>query len=712
MRRGYFFFGIILIVLVSSVRLGDPFPLPLLRATYFDALQRVNPRASADLPVRVVDIDETSLQEIGHWPWPRTTLANLVQRLTEYGAAVVAFDVLFAERDRYSAANLANDPGFNALIRPDLPADILARYDNDRIFAETMQYSPVVLGVAAATKPGDAPLLDKAGFVSIGQNPSTGLIHIGHMTGLVPELREAAAGIGGINVSPLGANGNVRHVPVVWNTENGPLAGLSLEVLRVALGETTFFLNGSPDIEGIVASVGIGQFTIPTTDDGQIWVRYRPDDPSLYVSASEILKPGFDRELQARLAGHIVLVGTSAAGLHDMRQTALGETVPGVSIHAQILEQILTGEFLMRSDYNAGIEILVFVFLGLIVTVVVSMNGAIVSIAAGTLSASLVMAASWIGFKNYGALFDVTFPLIGGMFNFAAINAFQFIVADREKRKIRRSFSHYVAHEVLSEIEKNGHNLELSGESRPVTIMFSDVRNFTTLSESIDPQALVRLLNKLFTRLSARILDEKGTIDKFIGDSIMAFWNAPLEAPDHPMKACRAALKMRAELVAFNAEQSSQDGNPLALAIGLATGTACVGNIGSEQRYNYSAIGDTVNIASRIEGSCRHVGYDIVLSGETARAADGLAMLPSGSLAMKGKTSRVDTYILIGDAQIARSKEFLALKHEYESLISALTSDRRGHTPADAGFWHAFGLDQLLHHLTYIAIVLVWLQLA
>ena len=663
MRKfGFLAVGLLMVALVAALRVIDPYPVRSLRLFYFDYLQRLGPRASADLPVRVVDIDEASLAELGQWPWPRSRLADLVKRLVDdYGASAVAFDVLFPEPDRLSVAQLLADPKIAALLAVPPTPEMLAGLDNDQLFASAMTGRRVVLGIAEAEAGQPTERYDKAGFVEIGAAPGRGLVPLQSTTGLLAGLRSAAAGIGGINVSPFGDSEVVRTVPMVWRSSAGLLPNLSLEALRVALGESTIKVIGTPDAEGVVSAIAVGEYEIPTTSDGRFWIHYRHEDRNLYVSAAAVLAPGIDESIRSRLEGNIILIGTSAAGLLDIRATPLGETVPGVSIHAQILEQILTGDFLLRGDFQSGLEIVAFVCLAAVVVSVMSMTGPVLSMVAGAVAVLLVMVTSWT-LSVHGILFDATFPMFGGLAVFLLLAGYQFIVADREKRLIRKSFMHYVASSVLEEIEKSGHKTELGGQIRPVTVMFCDLRNFTPLSETMSPQALVALLNNLFSTLSDCVLNESGTIDKFIGDSIMAFWNAPLETPGYQRRACQAALAMRRALQEFNRGRATSGSAPLAVAVGLCSGPACIGNIGSPQRFSYSAIGDTVNVAARIEASCRHVSYDLVISDETRAGCGGMASLAAGEIVLKGKSERLPLHILIGDETVAATAAFAELR--------------------------------------------------
>jgi adenylate cyclase len=681
-RSGFLAVGFLLLVMTAGVRIADPYPVQAIRAFYFDYLQRLHPREYADLPVRVVDIDEASLSSLGQWPWPRDQLGALVTRLVDdYGAAAVAFDVLFSEPDRLSPSLALTRPVIADLLKAPPSSEQLATLNNDTSFAAAIAGRRVILGIADSGIERSADRYDKSGFAQIGSEPAKGLLPLRAVTNIIPELRQAAEGIGGINISPFSESDVVRSVPMVWNSPIGLLPSLSLEALRVALGESTTVIVGENDASGTVLAIQLGDYEIPTTADGQIWVHYRHEDPALYVSAKSVLAPEIDAQIKNRLEGNIVLVGTSSAGLLDIRTTPLGENVPGVSIHAQILEQILTNDFLLRGDYESGLEIVAFACLSAIVVAVMSISGPVVSMIAGGASTFVVVAASWFAFRQ-GTLFDATFPALGGFSIFVVLAAYQFIVADREKRLIRRSFSHYVAPSVLQAIEKSGHHLELGGQMRTVTVMFCDLRNFTPLSETMSPTDLVSLLNSLFSQFSECVLQQSGTIDKFIGDSIMAFWNAPLEMAAHRKNACLTALNIRKALNTFNQPRKSQGLPELAVAIGLCSGSACVGNIGSRQRYSYSAIGDTVNVAARIEASARYLGYDVAISEETQEGIKDMASLPAGRINLKGKSDRVALYILVGDKDVAASPAFLRLQSLHERLLDHISVHGRA-LPAD-----------------------------
>ncbi|MEM6824331.1 MAG: adenylate/guanylate cyclase domain-containing protein [Pseudomonadota bacterium] len=669
MRRPVLWIGLVLIAALTALRLSDPAPLSVVRLAYFDWLQRMDPREPAALPVRVVDINEASLAQLGQWPWSRDRLADLTDRLAEAGAAVIAFDMIFAEPDRLSPVRFTEDPALSKFLNSSItPGDLLA-LDTDRSFAEAIRSAPVVLGIARSGRQDDPLATPKSGVVLVGDTPAEALPELGPTTSLVPMLAEAAQGIGALSVGPDSNGAVARTLPLLWTSGDALVPSLALEVLRVYLGEANLTLWQADGVPGTAGKVSVGPHEIPVSQNGRLWLRARPEDPRSYIPAYEVLTG----TTPADLKGAVVLVGTSAAGLLDLRTTALGETVPGVAVHAQAVEQILTGEHLIRSDFAGAVELLLFVSAGLIVAASMSLSGLVTAVITGGLATVAIAGTSWAGFANGGLLLDATFPLAGTFLLFSVLALYRLFVTDREARMIRRSFSHYVAPEVLSEIERGGHEVALGGRNRPVTVMFSDIRNFTQLSEALDAEGVVTLLNRIFAALSDEIITHRGTIDKYIGDSVMAFWNAPIPVAKHAESACHAALAMRSALERANAEPGVAQ---VRMGLGLATGIACVGNIGSRERFNYTAVGVTVNVAARLETACRSLECDILASSTVRAAAPDFAWLPAGSLGAKGVSGRLDAYVLVGDPSLGSTPAFSELLEAHENLLQALASGR------------------------------------
>ncbi|ULJ72016.1 CHASE2 domain-containing protein [Rhizobium gallicum] len=662
--------GLAIVAVLTLLRASDPQLLRSIRDVTFDEYQRVSPRSFEELPVRVIDIDEASLREFGQWPWPRDRLALLVDRLSEMGAAAIAFDILFAEPDRLSPRTVVgNVPGIDPSLLSQLP-------DNDEIFADTIADKPVVLGFGLTNEGTYRPSV-KAGFAFTGESPVGAPPHINAATPLRPRLEANAAGIGHISLNPGSSSSVVRAVPLFLTDGEQLYPNLALEALRVAQGVSTYVLAGAPDAAGVMVSVKTGDFVVPVTAAGELWLYVSPDRAERYVSARHVLaEKGASAEVSAAINGSIVFIGTSAAGLQDIRVTALGENVPGVSLHAQTLEQILNGRYLSRPDWADGLEIFAIAVLGSLLVILTTFVSPAVALACGLAITALAVVASWLCFSYAGLLFDPLAPIISGSVTHFAATSFRILVIDRERREVRRAFGQYLSPSLLYRIEHTRDALRLGGDDRQLTVMFVDVRHFTEISERLPPRAVVGFLNTLLDALSRHVVANEGTLDKFIGDSIMAFWNAPVDVADHETKAVRAALAMRETLAELNAADAFGFGKdqPVGIGIGIHTGVACVGNMGAETRFNYSAVGDAVNVAARIESSCKEIGFDILISEDTARLQLGAALLEAGTIGLKGKSSRTRLFAVVGDERVTQSAEFAELRQLHHQLVEAFRS--------------------------------------
>jgi adenylate cyclase len=660
--------GLCLVAALTILRGTDPQSLRLAREATFDFYQRWAPRPFENMPVKVVDIDEASLRQFGQWPWPRDRLAILVDRLSEMGASAIAFDVLFAEPDRLSPRNVVRDvPGIDPGLLGRLP-------DNDEIFARSIAGKPVVLGFGLSNEGRYLPSV-KAGIAFTGESPIAAPPHIKAATPLRPELEAAAAGIGHISLNPGSRSAVVRAVPLFLSDGEQLYPNLAIEALRIAQGASTYLLIGAPDAENVITSVKIGDFMVPTTAAGELWLYVSPDTTKRYISAKDVLAPGgAAAEITAAVEGSILFIGTSAAGLQDIRATSLEENVPGVSLHAQSLEQILSGRFLARPDWANGLEIMSIAIMGGLLVVLTIFVSPAIALVAGLLITAFALVASWLAFSFAGLLFDPMAPVAAGTITHFAATSFRFLVTDRERRAIRRAFGQYLSPSLLYRIEHTRNALRLGGDDRELTVMFVDVRNFTEISERLSPTAVVGFLNTLLDALSRHVTANEGTLDKYIGDSIMAFWNAPLDVDDHCRKAVGAALAMRETLAHLNAADAFGFGpeQKVGIGIGIHTGIACVGNMGAEARFNYSAVGDAVNIASRIESACKAVSFDILVSENTAKALSDYALLDAGALALRGKRSRTNVYAVVGDERVAALAEFAELQLIHGRLVQAL----------------------------------------
>lgn len=634
--------GLLVILGLVALRVADPYPVQVARETSFDVFQQLKPRTAPDgLPVRIIDIDETSMAEVGQWPWPRETLARLSERLTELGAAAIAFDILFSEAERGS--------------------------DADENFAKTLAAGPTVLGLAQNGSALPVTMPAKAGLATTGSDPLAAVPELGGAAQPLPILAEAASGLGVASLDRQGA-GVARRLPLLWRIDSGAIPTLSVEALRVAMGVPTLVVMGD-NVDGrTVDAVRVGDFSIPTGPTGDLRLYYRELPPETYIPATDVLDDDY-AALAPLIAGHIVFIGSSASGLNDIRISPLGVPVPGVSIHLQSLEQILTQTFLDRADWVSGLELLLLAASCLVIVLAVVVSGPLVGLGVSLAVAAASVSFSWWSFSSPGLLIDPSYPLFAALVSYATMAFLRFTVTDFDRRRIRRAFGYYVEPSVLTQIEADQSLLRLGGNVRELTVMFSDVRNFSALAERTTPEQLVRILNGLFGALGGAIIRHRGTIDKFMGDSVMAFWNAPAEEKEHALLAGRAALAMRAALRDLN--RGSND--PIHIGIGIATGPALVGNMGFEKRFDYSCVGDTVNVASRIEGACKPVGYSILATSGMAAETPRLAFLDAGQVELKGMSGREPVKLLVGDETLKSSPAFEELATLHAELVSALT---------------------------------------
>ena len=675
---------------VTILRIADPELLVQLRERTFDMYQRFQPRPyDESFPVRVLKIDDATLREFGQWPWPRTFIASLTKRLSEFGAAVIAFDVTFPEPDRTSPQRFIESLRYEDAAESKRVAAMMSQFpDHDEVFAEAIKQAPVVLGFAKAEEANNHRPLLKTGFAVAGVDPPKILPRFNGAVTNIDSLDKAASGIGAMMVSPNDKTGIIRRVPLLFTDGAKIYPNLDVEALRIAQQQKTVLMRGTAASGEMdtgrpaLLDVKIGSFVVPVNRTGEIWIYFDHNRPERYISVKDVLDPAKAAQMREGIEGKIILIGVSAAGLLDAWPTPLGELVPGTSIHAQAIEQIVSQTFLYRPDWADGLEIIVTLLLGGVLTFLLMALGAHYAALLGAGIFGLGIALSWFAFSHAGFLLDPLYPSIGATSTYLAVVGMLYVTTDKEKRFVRRAFGQYVAPELLAKIEKAPHSMKLGGEIRPLTILFMDVRDFTPISEGLSPSELVEFMNHLFSALTDAIQSELGTIDKYIGDAIMAFWNAPLDIPNHPVRACRAALKMRAVLAdmngrdAFGFHQRGGKRAQVKIGIGLHTGEACVGNMGSQRRFNYSVMGDVVNTTSRIESSSKEVGADIVVSDETTRAAPGFAFLEAGALPLKGKSQPVKLYALVGDENTAATAEFAELARRHTELLDAITQQR------------------------------------
>ena len=672
--------GLVTLAAVLILQVFGFAPLDRVGLLLFDTYQRIAPRPYQDAPVRIIDIDDETLRRLGQWPWPRTDIAKLVQRVTESGASAIAFDIVFSEADRTSPARLADrarrDNGGRDVMKA-----LRALPDHDVAFAKEIAASPVILGFFL-TNDGKGPQVSpKAGIAVSGTLPTGGVPAFTSAIEPITPLRDAARGMG--FVSLIGdSDGIIRKAPLIA-AENGQLLpSLSLDALRTAQDAGSLIIktsDGSGEIGGgagrAVVSVKVGDFEVPTTHSGQLYMYYTAPHPERTVPAWKVLTGALSpAEMQRLFADQIVFVGTGAAGLRDLVSTPIQDRELGVMVHAQAVEQMVLGKFLYRPDWSSGLERALLLGIGLLLAATLPGLGA----ARGAMFSGAMVGAmaggSWFAFRNFQLLLDPTYAILG----FAAIYGVATMVTyyreERQRAYIHQAFDRYLSPELVKRIVDDPGQLQLGGEEREMTVLFCDIRSFSRMSERLTPKEIIRFLIAFLTPMCEILLGRKATIDKFIGDAILAFWNAPLDDPDQHVNAARGALAMVERLKALNIEMpggAEPWPGEVAIGIGLNSGPCCVGNMGSAQRLSYSLIGDTVNLASRIEGLTKYYGVQIAIGSALRAKLPRFAALPLDWVRVVGRDAPEIVHVLLGDEALAADEGYRAFAGRQKAMLES-----------------------------------------
>jgi adenylate cyclase len=809
--------AVLLLATVCVLRALNLEPVVLLQQRGFDLLQRLFPRAVTQQRVTIVDIDDESLKGIGQWPWTRTTVASLINALAEYGAAIVAFDVIFAEPDRTSLPRIAAD---RPDLAPELAKQLLGVLDNDLVMARAMRDKRIIVSQSAQRREvaGSAPTAFKrTPMAKLGDDPLPWLPSYEGILRNISVLEDAAVGIGMVTMHPE-ADGVVRRLPMLIAVGPVIYPALSVEVLRVATGRAAFGVRtNAAGIDSVLA----GAVRIPTDANGRVWVRFAAPGSVPYVPALDVLNNRAPKEL---LANKIVLVGTSALGLHDLKATSIAPAMPGVEVHAHVIEAAIDGSFVDRPGWLLALEMVLIVLVGGSMILLLPRVGAAPALALLVVLSALVVGGTIYAYLRHQLMIDSALPLMGAGGVYFVLAYANYSRAEAQRREIRHAFGQYLAPAVVEQLSRDPSKLALGGEVRTLTLLFSDIRGFTTISERFksDPARLSRLINGFLTPMTDVILSWGGTIDKYMGDCVMAFWNAPLDDKAHAARACSAALAMMRELeninaglrdavngtddglraeyalakrysegpageidvakaaalfhkaaelgyvgAQYNLGKAYRDGagvpaDPVAAArwfllaalqghgraqlhigrryltgngvppdplegaawlqiatqggladarelltdalaqedapdrgdierraheiesriareqnfqfeigIGINTGECIVGNMGSKQRFDYTAIGDNVNLASRLEGQSRDYGVPIIIGEATYKAAPEFAAIEIDLLAVRGKKEPTRVFALLGDHAMAQSEAFKDLCQLHEQFLAA-----------------------------------------
>ena len=676
-RKIFSFIPLFLLFFLVVVGILNPEPIERFKLMAFDQMQRLEPRPYQKVPVRIVDIDEKSLEALGQWPWPRTVIAELLAKLHRDGAATVAFDILFAEPDRTSPNTILKQwRRFESVSANPEISDLISKLpDHDEVLASTLKRLPTVLGIMFDDS-GDVQSRPepKWSYAKQGNDPRQFIQSYSGVVKALDVLSASTSGLGSINAS-LDSDGIIRRVPLFVRLNSGEkfskeiFPSLSVEALRVAQRASTYLLrsSGASGDESFGENIGlqqirVGRITVPTSGSGQLWLHDTGHIPERYVSAVDVFG---SQSVAQKIQGHIVLIGTSAAGLKDIRATPMEAAIAGVEVHAMAIEQMILGHHLQRPAWMPGAEILWLCFLGAILSFLTPRYGAYKCAAIALLGLAVSILIPWFAYTDYKILVDPVYPSFVIILIYLTGSFISFLRTESEKKYVRGAFSRYLSPDLVKKLSEEPGLLELGGETKDMTIMFSDIRGFTKISESMSASELTSFINEYLTPMTDIILHHNGTIDKYMGDAIMAFWNAPIDNPNHREEAATAALAMMKGLRDFNMsldEKSAADGKkrpPISIGIGINTGPCCVGNMGSDQRFDYSVLGDTANVASRLEGQSKTYGVSIVVGEEAVNFAPEFAWFELDLIRVIGKDEPLRIFSLVGDSGVNSEKWFL-----------------------------------------------------
>jgi adenylate cyclase len=594
--------ALITLLLILSVRVADPSFVESVRLRYFDTL--ITKATPTENEIYVVNIDESALDKWGQFPFPRSVYAEIIQELYKRNAGLVVWNVMMPEADRFGG---------------------------DAALAKVLADNPTILTNVPSNK--DKNVARKPGIVVLGPEYKDRIVNYGGMIANIPELENNAVGIGSIYTMPE-LDGVTRRMPLVISRRDQIFPSLGMEVLRVAAGDTTTQVKLN---ENGVEKMRIPKFGPISTDElGRIWIDWAQRSKSVSVT-----------NLPEDFANAVVVVGVSAAGIGNPVATAKGSVWPQ-DVQAAVINTLLNQVNIQRPDYANGVERLAILTAGLILLfltrwVYVGLGSVVVMAGAG-------IYGSIYAFDHYLLLLDATAFTVAVVLVSLHAYGVKFVSEFLQKQQIKKQFGTYLSPALVEKLQKNPELLRLGGETRELSIMFTDVRGFTTISEhyGADVQGLTQIMNRYMTAMTAKILDNEGTLDKYIGDAQMAFWNAPLDDTDHAKHAVKTALEMLDDLAEFNRQVQAEGIPPFGMGLGINTGDVVVGNMGSSQRFDYTCLGDAVNLASRLEGQSKPYHVKLIIGPKTYEyVKNDYVCVELDCLAVKGKHEGVNIYTIV-----------------------------------------------------------------
>lgn len=608
--------------------------------TYLLAKQPYPSRA-----IGIVDIDDKSLQIEGHWPWPRNKLAALVEQMQKEGAIVIAFDMFFSE----SEPNLLNEVITKLQKENKLSSTVLANlqpdlnmFDNDKIFADSFKDKKIVLAVTFLSRDHTQNNLPQP-MLTFDENQSRTIKLFkarGYITS-IPSLQTAAHEGGFINIFG-DSDGIYRHAPLLIQYKDGVYPSLALQAVIAYLGTPVILktpkYHDSIRLEGIQ----VGETFVPLDNYGQALIPFIGKSYSFpYYSATDVLN---NKIPKSELQGKIIFVGTSATGLGDLKSTAIQNPFPGVEIQATIANGILTDDFSYRPDWAKGADLVLTLFLGIITSILYPYFGPrILSVMTVLLPIALLLInnALW---EETGLVLSFLIPVML-VFLSAILNMiYGYLFESRRRERLKEMFGQYVPARHIDEMLRATSDYALRGEDREMSVLFADIRNFTSISEGLTAARLVQLLNTYFTPMTEIIFKRRGTIDKYIGDLIMAFWGAPLRDKNHARHAIQAALEMQQKTKEFHQFLQENKLPEIKIGIGISSGIMSVGDMGSQYRRNYTVLGDNVNLASRIESLTKFYGVSIIVSENTQKDQPSFVFRKLDRVRVVGKQNAIEIF--------------------------------------------------------------------
>jgi adenylate cyclase len=625
----------------------------------------------------IAAIDEKSLGELGRWPWPRTTIAKLIDKLKGCGAKAVGFDIVFSEPDQNSSLSAIADLTKEVKRIGVKDKRVQGLLDKKMLVANTdaalakaiKRAKNVTLGYFFLKSSKEAEHLSEKEIEAAGENiansryqmiqgetnpDESALANVTAYSAVtnLKLLSNAAENSGYFNAFP-DTDGTIRWSPLVMRFQDNYYLPLSISLLVQYLDWPMVTLNMA---KFGIEEIKIGDISIPTDETGRMLVNYYgPGRTFPNYSVSDIIKSRLSPDT---FKDKIVIVGATAIGIYDLRVTPYSSVYPGVEIHATAIDNILHGNFLHRSSGTALLDICVIVFCGLLIGIAVprvkAVQGMILSL---IVLISFFLINTFI-FSRYNLWLNIIYPALTMMTIYLGITVYRYITEEREKKKIRGAFQYYLTASVINEMLKDPSKLKLGGDKKDLTVLFSDIRGFTTISEKLTPEDLVHLLNEYLTAMTNLVFKYDGLLDKYMGDAIMAVFGAPLDQPDHAVRACRTALGMMEELKRLQKKWADEGRPVLDIGIGINSGDMVVGNMGSDMRFDYTVMGDMVNLGSRLEGINKEYGTNIVISEYTYGVVkDAFFCRELDSVRVKGKKLPVKIYELLGEKKDAAKWE-------------------------------------------------------